>query len=173
MKRSGPPKRTAPLTGATSLKRSALKATQGFKQRTAPLKRKAAVKAAGLGLPNRDIEYDYGLLVTAVCTAPHPSGRRVAVGCVKCGARSEDAHHVYPKQRLAWASVKLAEPAGRLQMDTRNVVPVCRRCHDLHESAHERLPAAAIPEAAWIFAAWLDERLGTGEATAYLERVYR
>lgn len=85
-------------------------------------------------------------------------------GCQVCPAEGRrcdgptDAHHVISQQKL--------KRLGRVDLlhDHRNRLSVCRSRHSLHESASFRISRAALPLAAFAFAAeldlmwWLEER---------------
>jgi predicted restriction endonuclease len=85
--------------------------------------------------------------------------------CAVCGHRSpmgNDAHHVVEAQYLR------RNHPGRV-WDQRNAMPLCRRHHELHSCAHERVPWSCLSEANWEF---VDEALGE-YGRDYVRRYYR
>lgn len=81
--------------------------------------------------------------------------------CVGCSLRAVQRHHaVYEQEvRREGGSVK----------DDRNLVPVCKRCHERHHQRVVPLESYRLPDAVFEFAR---ELLGAGAAYEYLRRRY-
>lgn len=58
--------------------------------------------------------------------------------CAVCGNPAIDGHHVTYRQVLE------REQLGHLAWDTRNLLPLCRHCHDSHHNASRRVPWACL-----------------------------
>lgn len=59
--------------------------------------------------------------------------------CCRCNGRADQGHHAIPKRRLADAGLH------EYVWDLRNLVPLCTRCHERHETATERLWRKRLP----------------------------
>lgn len=170
MKRGGPLKRAKGL-----VRKTALKATEGLETRT-PLERKTRLSKRPFSSDLVSPGYDYGEFFRSVCIVPCEKFRGYKMArCIVCEGVAEDAHHVIPKQRLKAIAGRLSmtpDETSDLLMDRRNGVPLCRRCHDLHESAHKRIPRSKLPPKAIAFAKFLDRKLRTEECQMHLEQAY-
>ena len=79
--------------------------------------------------------------------------------CFLCGRRAVHLHHcVYEQHCRAHAT------------DDRNLVPVCKRCHERHHTRTHVFALGLLPDSVYEFAA---EVLGTGPAYEYLGRYYQ
>jgi hypothetical protein len=161
-------------------------------QRRAPLRRKTGLKQGGalkrvgqalrrtpLGAnpPRRDDPAQVQAFFDAVLTVPAPpdatGARRVRARCAVCGKRAVDPHHVLAKQHLRRYEKKMGVPVGSLVWDPDNGLPLCRGCHDNHETGHRRIPRdVAMTPKVCMFAWAIDMAIGTGEATMRLEAAY-
>lgn len=81
--------------------------------------------------------------------------------CVACTGRAVQRHHVIYRQELKWR--------GGSMKDKRNLVPVCKRCHEKHHQAVERLPMRRLPDEFFEFARDL---MGAGPAYEWVRRFY-
>jgi len=97
--------------------------------------------------------------------------RTLAAGrCAGCGERHWlQAHHALPRQLIRRELSDVEE----LQWDERNGVCLCRRCHERHELAVQRLGAQRLPAAVREFASELDRLVKGDPFAAYLERTYK
>lgn len=105
--------------------------------------------------------------------------------CAAMGARCDgriQLHHLVPQQRIkrehkaAVAAYRRGGPKpwalGRMLADERNLVPLCKRHHELVE---QHLLEIDVPAEAWLFAAELDRLCGPAGSvpfTAFLESRY-
>lgn len=69
--------------------------------------------------------------------------------CVQCGNAALDWHHVVPQSRIQ-RFVLDTERQAALQ-DRRNLIPVCRPCHDRIERAMLRVEPHQLPAGFWAF----------------------
>lgn len=102
--------------------------------------------------------------------------------CIACSDCAVQRHHVVYAQALrAHArSREVADAAGigdrrprrslsTLMADERNLVAVCKKCHERHHSRFVPLSASALPDSVFEFAV---ELMGNGAAFEYLRRRY-
>jgi 5-methylcytosine-specific restriction endonuclease McrA len=85
--------------------------------------------------------------------------------CRRCGSRDlVEAHHVIGKSQLK----RLGH--HHLLWDERNAMPLCRRCHERHETATDRIPRTLLTEANRDFASdlgleWMLDRYYAEDGT--------
>lgn len=65
-------------------------------------------------------------------------------GCIVCGARPSQGHHVITQQALRRHAADRDMDAQRLLWDRRNRVPVCAICHHAHHAWTRRLPLSLV-----------------------------
>jgi 5-methylcytosine-specific restriction endonuclease McrA len=66
--------------------------------------------------------------------------------CAVCGsARHLEGHHVIPQRFLRSLERRLGLGAGTLLWDPTLGMALCRRCHERHELAVERVARSALP----------------------------
>jgi hypothetical protein len=117
---AGPKRRTALKRGSKPLQRAPW-------SKTNPKRRKEAKRYPGaIGWTQRVLAL-YGRL------------------CVVCGDPAVQGHHAVPRQRIIRDSRKSDEERSFLAYDARQGVPVCKRCHERHETATERIPRSTLP----------------------------
>lgn len=73
--------------------------------------------------------------------------------CLMCGTRSDlQGHHHVPQQVLRRQARTLGVRAWVLVWDLRSGVPLCKRCHERHTLAVQKVPGWRLPAEAWEFA---------------------
>jgi hypothetical protein len=94
--------------------------------------------------------------------------------CINCGHRAVQLHHVVYEQELmrryAQGRHRDGPTRSSLRKDQRNLVPVCKRCHERHHSRFSPLFLLQLPDSVFEFAT---EVMGPGAAYEYLSRRYR
>jgi hypothetical protein len=169
LKRGKPLKRGGPLQRKTPLKtKSKLKASRGLEPGK-PLERRKPMKRAPMkrARPRVSLFDDRAMRRQwhddVVATAARDGrGRRVCPVCETAeqrGTNPLEAHHVTSQElirkyvrALRLPAYQASEMLARLRWDVRNGLPVCRRCHDLHTRAQERIPLRLVTPGARQFA---------------------
>jgi hypothetical protein len=118
-------RRGEPLRRKTGLKRTPLN-KRALLKNNPPFRREEKTLPGATGWTQRVFAL-YGNLCV-VCSKP---GRPV---------RAVQAHHATPKRTI------IARGDNELAYDQRNGVPVCKRCHERHETATRRIPRSKLPE---------------------------
>ena len=68
--------------------------------------------------------------------------------CLSCGRPAVQAHHIVAKQAIKKAMHLSPASRNALLFDPTNGFPICRRCHEKHELAVERLYFSMLPSQA-------------------------
>lgn len=94
-----------------------------------------------------------------------------------CGRRAVQRHHVVYQQELRarWRAGDVSGPwlyakhLTALFADERNLIWICKPCHERHHQRVEVLPLELLPDSVFEFAV---ELMGAGAAYEYLRRYY-
>lgn len=89
------------------------------------------------------------------------AGRQPGCAISGCRERDFDSHHVLYEQHL--------RREGLPRWDPRNCLRLCRRHHELHHKAAQRIPRSALRAEN---VAYILESLGPGRGEGYLARYY-
>ena len=90
--------------------------------------------------------------------------------CRQCGeGRGLTLHHCVYRQELRRIAAGDRGYFARVDVDYRNLIPLCEECHAMHHQRVRPLPLVVLPDAVYAFARDL---MGDGRAYNYLARHY-